>query len=119
MLVKLTTGVNFTNIICAAFSYLDLRFVLFWRKNIGAKAACIMLVKLTPVNFINIICAAFAPPMFCAKKVQTLNLITKQFRKKHSYKKAERKILVKLTPVPNSDNLYKATTIYYQTKIQI
>jgi hypothetical protein len=30
-----------------AFLYLDLRFVLFWRKNIGAKAARNMLVKLT------------------------------------------------------------------------
>ncbi len=29
------------------FLYLDLRFVLFWRKNIGAKAVRIMLVKLT------------------------------------------------------------------------
>jgi hypothetical protein len=29
------------------FLYLDLRFVLFWRKNIGAKAECIMLFKLT------------------------------------------------------------------------
>ncbi len=51
-------GVNFINILCAAFSYecfaretflyLDLRFELFWRKNIGAKAARIMLAKLTP-----------------------------------------------------------------------
>jgi hypothetical protein len=53
MLVKSTSGVNFTNIIRAAFSYksfalsLDLRFVLFWRKNIGAKAVRNMLVKLT------------------------------------------------------------------------
>jgi hypothetical protein len=30
-----------------AFLYLDFRFVLFWRKNIGAKAASNMLVKLT------------------------------------------------------------------------
>jgi hypothetical protein len=30
------------------FLYLDFRFVLFWRKNIGAKAARILLVKLTP-----------------------------------------------------------------------
>jgi hypothetical protein len=49
--------VNFTNILHAAFSCksfarsflnLDLRFVLFWRKNIGAKAVRKMLVKLTP-----------------------------------------------------------------------
>jgi hypothetical protein len=30
-----------------AFLYLDIRFVLFWRKNIDAKAARNMLVKLT------------------------------------------------------------------------
>jgi hypothetical protein len=30
------------------FLYLDFRFVLFWRKNIGAKSARILLVKLTP-----------------------------------------------------------------------
>ncbi len=54
----LRLAINFTNIIRAAFSYESfarsffvlrfvLRFVLFWRKNIGAKAACNMLVKLT------------------------------------------------------------------------
>ncbi len=30
------------------FLFLDFRFVLFWRKNIGAKASRILLVKLTP-----------------------------------------------------------------------
>jgi hypothetical protein len=29
---------------------LDFRFVLFWRKNIGAKAAHILLVKLSPAK---------------------------------------------------------------------
>jgi len=32
---------------CAAFLYLQFGFVHFWQKNIGAKAACKMLVKLT------------------------------------------------------------------------
>ncbi len=54
---KVSKGVNFTNILHAGFSYLSfegsflylaLRFVLFWHNNIGAKAACKMLVKLTP-----------------------------------------------------------------------
>jgi hypothetical protein len=49
--------VNFTNILCAAFSYqssLHSLYVLtiwvsnFWRKDFGAKAAHKMLVKLTP-----------------------------------------------------------------------
>ena len=57
MLVKLPPGVNFTNILRAAFSYESLlssfsvdtlRFDFFWRKEIGAKAARKMLVKLTP-----------------------------------------------------------------------
>jgi len=36
-----------TKVFRAAFLYLWLRFVLFWRKEIGTKAACKMLVKLT------------------------------------------------------------------------
>jgi len=44
MLMKLTSGVNFTNILQANF----LKF--FWIKNIGAKAAHKMLVKLTSGN---------------------------------------------------------------------
>ena len=53
-LVKLTPGVNFTNILRAAFLYaslfsgflyLRLRFVFFWPKEIGAKAAYKMLVN--------------------------------------------------------------------------
>ena len=56
MLVKLTSGDNFTNILQAAFLYknvfaafmcLQLGFVTFCRKEIGAKAAGKMLVKLT------------------------------------------------------------------------
>jgi len=53
----LTPGVNFTNILRAAFSYeffcaafmcLLFGFVLFWQKDFGAKAAHEMLVKSTP-----------------------------------------------------------------------
>jgi hypothetical protein len=36
-----------TKVLHKTFLNLDLRFVLFWRKNIGAKAARMMLVKLT------------------------------------------------------------------------
>jgi hypothetical protein len=56
-------GVNFTNILRAAFSYksflhsfmcLQFGFVIFWQKYLGAKAAHKMLVKLTPgVNVIK------------------------------------------------------------------
>jgi len=55
--VRLTPGVNFTNILRAAFSYeffcaafmcLLFGFVLFWQKDFGAKAAHEMLVKLIP-----------------------------------------------------------------------
>ena len=35
-------------VFCAAFLYLHFRFVSFWHMKIGAKAACKMLVKLTP-----------------------------------------------------------------------
>ncbi len=44
-------GVNFTNILWAAFAQLfstySLAFLIFWRNDIGAKAAHKMLVKLT------------------------------------------------------------------------
>ncbi len=33
---------------CAAFMCLQFRFVIFWQKDFGAKAALKMLVKLTP-----------------------------------------------------------------------
>jgi hypothetical protein len=35
--------------LCTAFLYVKFRFVLFWRKNIRAKAVLKMLVKLTQV----------------------------------------------------------------------
>jgi len=53
----LTPVVNFTNILraaflherfCAALMCLQFMFVIFWRKDFGAKAAHKMLVKLTP-----------------------------------------------------------------------
>jgi hypothetical protein len=37
-----------TKVICAAFLCLKFGFVIFWRKDFGAKAAHKMLVKLTP-----------------------------------------------------------------------
>ena len=61
-MMKLTHMVNFTNILQAAFLYksvlssfsvLTFRFVIFWRKEIGAKAACKLLVKLTLVDNLN------------------------------------------------------------------
>jgi hypothetical protein len=52
-----TPGVNFTNILqaafctkflCAASMRLQFGFAMFWHKDFGAKAARKMLVKLTP-----------------------------------------------------------------------
>ncbi len=46
--------------VCAAFLWLQFGFVIFWHKNIGAKAACKILMKLTAVvNFTNILLAFF------------------------------------------------------------
>jgi hypothetical protein len=43
-------------VFCAAFMCLQVGFVIFWRKDFGAKAAHKMLVKLTPgINFTNIL----------------------------------------------------------------
>jgi hypothetical protein len=36
-----------TKVFCAAFQHLQFGFVIFWKKNIGAKAPCKMLVELT------------------------------------------------------------------------
>ncbi len=57
-------GINFTNILlasfctkmfCVAFLKLQFGFVIFWQKNIGAKAALKILVKLTPGFCSNVI----------------------------------------------------------------
>jgi hypothetical protein len=37
-----------TKVFCAAFMWLQFGFVIFWQKDLGAKAAHKMLVKLTP-----------------------------------------------------------------------
>jgi len=52
MLVKLTTGVNFTHILQAVFPYKSVLcssgfYVIFWQKETGSKTACKMLVKLS------------------------------------------------------------------------
>jgi hypothetical protein len=39
---------NFNNILLAAFTYGSFRFVLYWRKALGAKAEHRMLMKLNP-----------------------------------------------------------------------
>ncbi len=55
-LLKLS-GVNFTNVLRAAFTYVSFvhsflclcfRFVLYWRKTVGAKAVFRTLMKLNP-----------------------------------------------------------------------
>ncbi len=62
--------VNFTNILCAAFTFIScahsflclrFRFVLYWRKSTGAKAAWRTLMKLSPgVDFTTILGSAFS-----------------------------------------------------------
>jgi len=49
MLMKLTPGVKFTNILRAAFLYLQFVFVIYWKwkKEINKKAAHEIMVKLT------------------------------------------------------------------------
>jgi len=46
-----------TKVFCTAFMFLQFGFVIFWRKDLGAKAAYKMLVKLTPsANIFFITC---------------------------------------------------------------
>ncbi len=76
-------GVNFTNILRAAFSYessawsffvLRFRVCTFWRKNIGTKAACNMLVKLTIVQLFSNICLMVLVKIFYSKSQFLFNL---------------------------------------------
>jgi len=47
-------------VFCEAFLYLQFGFVIYWQKNIGAKAAHKMLMKLTTgLNFTNIFQGVF------------------------------------------------------------
>jgi len=50
--MELTTGYSFTNILQTAVLYkrvlLQLWLPIFWQKEIGAKEACKMLIKLRP-----------------------------------------------------------------------
>ncbi len=56
-----------TNVLFAAFLYLQFSFEIFWWNNICAKATHKLFVKLTVgVNFINISCAPFVP-IFCCQ----------------------------------------------------
>jgi hypothetical protein len=67
-----------------AFSYIE-----EWNQNICTSPG---------VNFTNIIRAAFAP-IFLRQKSTNLKSKYKKFCAKHSYKKAARKMLMKLTTV--------------------
>ncbi len=70
------SGVNFTNILQAAFSYkpfcaafmcLQFGYVIFWRKDFDTKADHKMLVKLTPGDNITIFYEQlFCTNIFCA-----------------------------------------------------
>jgi len=47
-----------TKVLHTAFLYLCFGFVIFWRKNIGAKVASKMLMKLKPARFSRANCDA-------------------------------------------------------------
>jgi len=92
-------GINFINILLnhflfkvrsAAFFKLQFGFVNFWQKNICAKAAPKMLMKLTKgVNFINILHTIFLYESLFSSYILALNGL--------SYKKHAHKTLMKLT----------------------
>jgi len=101
MLMKLTPDYGIQNelpiLFCAAFLYLQCGFVIFSQNNISTKAARKMLVKLTTgVNFINILHTHF----LYERRFGSFSLVTctyKKLLKRCSYKKFERKMLMKLT----------------------
>jgi len=54
-------------VLCTAFHYLYFGSVIFWQKNIGAKAARKMLMTVTmAVNFTNILPTLVRTKVFCA-----------------------------------------------------
>jgi hypothetical protein len=59
----------------------------------------------------------FLHQYFCTKKVQTLNLSTKKLRAKLLYKKAARKMLVKLTLGGQANHLIPGRTIARETHL--
>ncbi len=107
-LMKLTAGVNFTNIVWAAFTHEDhksaKKTLMTWLFfcNLGSllnKAACKMLAKLTPVaDFTNILHLTFAQIVFWQKNIKP-NCIWRQAVQNTFFKKSCS--LVKLTPGVN------------------
>jgi len=84
-------------VLCIAFLCLQVGFVIFRQKEIGAKAKCKMLVKLTEVvNFINILRAAFSyKNLLHSFSLLQIGLVI--FRQKEIGAKAASKMLVKST----------------------
>jgi hypothetical protein len=64
------------------------------RRSPASKNSCSQLWPISPTFYERICANSIAP-----KKVQTLNIRTKNLHAKLSYKKATRKMLVKLTPL--------------------
>jgi hypothetical protein len=50
-----------SKVVCAPLMYLQFGFVIFWRKDFGAKAAHKMLVKLTQVSLFFLLPVASGP----------------------------------------------------------
>jgi len=88
-----------TTVLFAAFLNLQIDVVTFWWKNIGAKAVCEMLKKLTPgVNFIEILWAALTrQDPKSTKKTDDLTVLFVLSGSAHV--KAAHKTLMKFTPV--------------------
>ncbi len=82
-----------------SFIILDSVFFLLWlvRKSFRILSSFLpyffFLGSISPTYYVQLL-----HWYFCAKKVHTLNLITKKLRAKLLYEKAARKMLVKLTP---------------------
>jgi len=95
-------------VFCEAFLYLQFGFVIYWQKNIGAKAAHKMLMKLTTgLNFTNIFQGVFFLTKALSGAFCTYNMWLYFLSKGHYGKKAALKILEKLTTGVNFTNIFK------------
>ena len=106
---------QFTSSICERRSrkrkkLLDLTVFFALLGSAHLKAACKMLLKLTPlVNFTNMqFMSSFCADFLSTKKLQTQIVSTEKLHKTLLYKKAACKMLLKLTPLVNLNNNLQA-----------
>jgi hypothetical protein len=85
----------------------------FWQKNISAKVACKMLVKLTTgLSISSTYCLQLLRQYFFGNKIQGQNVTRENLRKALFYEKFVRKMLMKLTTGVNFVNILRGDFLH-------